>query len=196
VGPSLWLMFPVMTLSCDGPYSVSVSPRGPDHFSLGFSFKDGMDAEVLRSAADVDLVFDALDASASMVETLNQRLKARVAELETEHARARAMTAELRAKLHEVDFIVERLKIEGRGPPGVKGDRGRDGHDGPRGEVGPRGEEGDPGPRSVAWAVNDAEYSVTPIMSDGSNGPTLHLRGLFETYNAQVDAVRQGLPPR
>ena len=28
-------------------------------------------------------------------------------------------------------------------------------------------------------------------MSDGVPGPVLHLRGLFETYNEQVDAAEQ-----
>jgi hypothetical protein len=43
--------------------------------------------------------------------------------------------------------------------------------------------------RHAAWAIDDASFSAVPVLVDGSNGPTLHLRGMFETYNAQVDAA-------
>jgi hypothetical protein len=161
------------------------SPRGEDHYSPGFSFKDGVDEEVLNSAATVDLLYEGLDAAASMVDTVNRKLKARIVELETENARARALTAELKSKLHEVDFIVERLRIEGKGPPGAKGDRGRDGRDGPRGETGLRGEQGEPGkpaPAIAGWTIDTDNFTATPILSDGTMGAMLRLRPLFEAF--------------
>ena len=34
----------------------------------------------------------------------------------------------------------------------------------------------------VGWAMDRAAYTVTPVMSDGSSGPPLNLRGLFEQF--------------
>jgi hypothetical protein len=89
--------------------------------------------------------------------------------------------------------ILENLRITQRGERGVDGDRGppgRDGRDGV-GQIGPRGEPGPPGkaaPTIAAWATDDDAFSATPILSDGSNGAVLRLRGMFEAYNEQVDA--------
>jgi hypothetical protein len=114
-----------------------------------------------------------------------KKLRGQIIALETENARARALTAELKSKPHEVDFIVERLRIEGKGPPGAKGDRGRDGRDGPRGETGIRGERGEPGkaaPATTAWTVDTDNFTATPILSDGNTGAMLRLRPLFEAF--------------
>ena len=32
------------------------------------------------------------------------------------------------------------------------------------------------------WKIDRARYVATPIMSDGSEGPPLELRGLFEQF--------------
>jgi hypothetical protein len=138
----------------------------------------------LAIATAIEVAFDGDDAIRERI----AGLKAKITELETEHARARALTAEFKSKLHEVDFIVERLRIEGRGPPGVAGPRGVDGRDGARGERGAEGKPGKPGPRPVSWDIDAEAFAVTPLMSDGRRGPTLHLRALFESYHSQVDA--------
>jgi hypothetical protein len=65
------------------------------------------------------------------------------------------------------------------GPPGVKGERG---------EVGPAGRDGasgTPAPVIAAWEVDKVNYSATPLMSDGSTGPPLALRGLFEQFSSE-----------
>jgi hypothetical protein len=31
-----------------------------------------------------------------------------------------------------------------------------------------------------------AAYSITPVMSDGTNGPSLELRGLFEQFHTEA----------
>jgi hypothetical protein len=117
-----------------------------------------------------------------------KKLRIEVAELKLENARERAAAAELRAKQSEHEFIISRLKIENAGPIGPQGLMGRDGHEGRPGARGERGETGKAGPRPVAFAVDDAAFSATMVMSDGGTGPVLHLRGMFETYNEQVDA--------
>ena len=67
-----------------------------------------------------------------------------------------------------------------RGKPGIKG---------PPGERGQRGEKGDPGPAAptiLSWEVDRANYLVTPIMFDGTEGPPLALRGLFEQFHQET----------
>jgi hypothetical protein len=70
--------------------------------------------------------------------------------------------------------------MSSRGKPGIKG---------PPGERGQRGEKGDPGPAAptiLAWEVDRANYLVTPTMSDGTEGPPLPLRGLFEQFHQET----------
>ena len=58
------------------------------------------------------------------------------------------------------------------------GDRGK------RGEIGPRGERGMPAATVSEWQVRD--YRAVPVMSDGSIGPALDLRMLFEQYHSEA----------
>jgi hypothetical protein len=61
------------------------------------------------------------------------------------------------------------------------------GERGKRGEIGPRGERGERGaaaPTIKEWAVR--EWRAVPVMSDGSVGPPLDLRSLFEQYHAEA----------
>jgi hypothetical protein len=60
------------------------------------------------------------------------------------------------------------------------------GERGKRGEIGPRGERGMPAPAlTIAeWVVRD--YRALPVMSDGSVGPALDLRMLFEQYHDEA----------
>ena len=60
---------------------------------------------------------------------------------------------------------------------------------GERGERGPNGERGPAGPAAptiVGWQIDRASFTATPIMSDGSEGPPLELRGLFEQYQIET----------
>jgi hypothetical protein len=38
----------------------------------------------------------------------------------------------------------------------------------------------------VGWKIDRAAYTAVPIMSDGSSGPPLNLRGLFEQFQDDV----------
>ena len=61
------------------------------------------------------------------------------------------------------------------------------GERGKRGEFGARGERGPPGPAAAAivgWDIKD--FRAVPRMSDGSVGPPLDLRHLFEQYHAEA----------
>ena len=183
----------------DGPGS----SLGPDDMAedgsvilsdgLRFSFMDNVKAEVLASAATVELVYQLGNALISTADTTMQKARELVAdlrreiegklagsairELQLERERDRATIAEMRSKIAELDFVVERLKIENKGPPGPKGERGRDGRDGKglmgaRGEPGPRGS---PAPMIVGWRIDTDRYLVTPQYGDGSAGPPLNL---------------------
>ena len=54
------------------------------------------------------------------------------------------------------------------------------------GQQGPHGERGPVGPAGSAiksWQIDWERYQATPLMSDGSAGPTLELRPLFEQFH-------------
>jgi hypothetical protein len=63
-----------------------------------------------------------------------------------------------------------------------RGSRGHRGESGERGIMGMRGEPGLGAPLIRAWEIDRARYTATPIMSDGSRGPTLELRALYEQF--------------
>jgi hypothetical protein len=63
-----------------------------------------------------------------------------------------------------------------------RGSRGNRGLNGERGFTGLRGERGQAAPTIETWEVDRARYVATPVMSDGSKGPPLELRGLFEQF--------------
>jgi hypothetical protein len=60
--------------------------------------------------------------------------------------------------------------------------QGRRGVAGEKGERGPRGDAGASGATIRDWKIDRAHYVATPLMSDGSEGPPLELRGLFEQF--------------
>jgi len=63
--------------------------------------------------------------------------------------------------------------------------RGSRGHRGERGIIGPRGERA---PIIKSWQIDRATYSATPILADGSAGPVLELRSLFEQFVNECEA--------
>jgi hypothetical protein len=64
--------------------------------------------------------------------------------------------------------------------------QGQRGIAGPKGERGERGPPGQAAPTIVGWSVDKASYTVTPVMSDGTKGPRLEFRPLFEQYDNEV----------
>jgi hypothetical protein len=64
-----------------------------------------------------------------------------------------------------------------RGACGERGGRG------PRGERGGRGEHA---PTIKAWLVNKTKFSAAPILSDGTIGAPLELKGLFQEFLDQT----------
>jgi integrin beta 3 len=59
--------------------------------------------------------------------------------------------------------------------------QGKQGKPGSKGETGPRGQAG---PVIAEWSI--AGFAAVPIMSDGTAGPALDLRALFERYDSEV----------
>jgi hypothetical protein len=60
---------------------------------------------------------------------------------------------------------------------------------GERGGSGPRGLKGDRGPTGAkihSWQLDRERYRVSPLMEDGTVGPMLELRGLFEQYQIET----------
>jgi hypothetical protein len=66
------------------------------------------------------------------------------------------------------------------------GARGEKGVPGPRGPQGAKGEKGDPGTTIVGWQIDRPNYQAIPVMSDGSEGPPLELRGLFKQFDDET----------
>jgi hypothetical protein len=66
---------------------------------------------------------------------------------------------------------------------GSRGDRGLKGE---RGLPGPKGDAGASGATIRDWKIQRERYVATPVMSDGSDGPPLELRGLFEQFLSEV----------
>src|SRR5262249_37872499 len=64
--------------------------------------------------------------------------------------------------------------------------QGKRGIAGARGERGERGRTGLSGATIRDWKIDRARYVATPVMSDGSEGPPLELRGLFEQFWADA----------
>jgi hypothetical protein len=67
-----------------------------------------------------------------------------------------------------------------------QGKRGAAGEKGERGLPGPRGDAGASGATIVGWKIDRERYVATPVMTDGSDGPPLELRGLFEQFFSEV----------
>jgi hypothetical protein len=63
-----------------------------------------------------------------------------------------------------------------------QGKRGAAGEQGERGPSGPQGNPGLSGATIQDWKIDRARYVATPVMSDGSEGSPLQLRGLFEQF--------------
>jgi hypothetical protein len=107
-----------------------------------------------------------------------------------------AKTVELVARLHAAEMelrtttkIAESLRERSRGEVGPQGYRGERGERGERGVQGPQGERGRPGKDGVdfslaikGWKVDRLAYTITPAMSDGSDGPALDLKPLLQQF--------------
>jgi hypothetical protein len=57
---------------------------------------------------------------------------------------------------------------------------------GPSGRKGDRGDRGEPGASIRAWHIDAANYTATPIMTNGSEGPRLELRALFRKFHDEA----------
>jgi hypothetical protein len=73
--------------------------------------------------------------------------------------------------------------LAGPGKRGVAGERGPQGDRGPAGIAGPPGKDAT---TIACWTLDRAAYTVTPLMSDGTSGPPLNLRSLFEQFLEEV----------
>jgi hypothetical protein len=68
----------------------------------------------------------------------------------------------------------------------AQGARGEQGLPGSRGEKGDKGARGEPGSLLVSWHVDPTNYRAIPFLADGTPGPELNLRGLFEAYHEET----------
>jgi hypothetical protein len=53
--------------------------------------------------------------------------------------------------------------------------------------IGPRG---GPAPTITGWRVDSATYTAVPLLSDGSEGAPLELRGLFKQFFDEIAPLR------
>ena len=59
---------------------------------------------------------------------------------------------------------------------------------GKTGAVGEKGERGDRAPRISSWRLDRERYMAVPVLTDGSEGPTLELRALFEQFMKETSS--------
>jgi hypothetical protein len=71
------------------------------------------------------------------------------------------------------------------GPGWKSGPTGKRGEKGERGERGQRGDQGAAGREVVAFEIDRKDYALVTRLSDGSAGPRLCLRELFEQFQAE-----------
>jgi hypothetical protein len=103
------------------------------------------------------------------------------------------------AKYQELDIVAHNggsfiARKDNPGPcPGdgwqsltMPGKRGGKGPPGARGEKGPKGDTGPSGPIIAAWVIDHVNYRARAVMSDGSDGGTLDLRGMFEQFHSET----------
>jgi hypothetical protein len=152
--------------------------------------------EALARPLTVRESFDALEAALAATldgdNAVYKSAKKRDADLTKQIETLKAELIETKHQVRELLLVQESMRIANRSERGCDGARGVPGRDGLQGPIGPRGERGDTGkaaPTIVSWAIDDAAFSATPILSDGGNGAVLHLRGMFEEFNEQINAA-------
>jgi hypothetical protein len=159
----------------------SIARLSEEHLNAGVSWGDLLEYGLGTAFA---AVFGEGDA-------LRERIREQARDLRKEISDLKAALIEARHETRELKLIQESLRISTRGESGRDGSRGIQGRDGLQGPIGPRGERGEqgkPAPTIAAWSTDDAAFTATPIMADGSTGPALRLRGMFEVYDEAADA--------
>lgn len=64
--------------------------------------------------------------------------------------------------------------------------QGKRGPKGEQGERGPQGERGAEAARITEWLFEADEYRIVPLLDDGTLGPPLELRQLFERFQSEI----------
>ena len=166
------------------------------HDGARFSFKDGIDPDVLAPAVTGDMLYDGLNGVTSIADGVHRKAKGLVADVRSEVAALRREIEALglaHGKLVNENtalrLILENLRITQRGERGVDGDRGPPGRDGaqgpagPKGERGERGEKGHPAARITSFENDDNALVIYPIMQSGHRGPGIRLRSALDAYS-------------
>ena len=135
-----------------------------------------------QAPATVENTFTVLDVALQA----NDELRSHIVALRNQASELRGELIEAKHEVRELKLIQESLRISTRGESGRDGARGVPGGDGLQGPIGPRGE---PGPRGIAapavveWRPDPEAFTVQAILADGSTGPMIALRSLFESYH-------------
>ena len=131
----------------------------------------------------------AMDVIRDIAEALVEAQDRAKAKFDTMQASFDNQIGALKNENQALRLILENLRITQRGERGIDGDRGppgRDGRDGQQGPIGPRGERGERGllaPTIIEWRPDPEAFTIQAILSDGSTGPMIALRSLFEAYH-------------
>ena len=113
-------------------------------------------------------------------------------DFELKVARLEAQLNKIAGENEALKLIVEHARSASRGEPGVPGPRGVGGRDGQTGPPGPRGERGERGqaaPAVIEWRPDPEAFTIQAILADGSVGPMIALRSLFESYHAATSWI-------
>jgi len=69
---------------------------------------------------------------------------------------------------------------------GPVGRRGEKGERGSQGMSGLRGDKGDPAREILDWKIDEKNYLLVPVMSDGSDGPSVSFLTLFKQFHTEA----------
>jgi hypothetical protein len=146
----------------------------------------GLSAATLARPATMGDVAEALDTAIAIDRDGDELFRAKIGELRNLISDLKGELTEARHEIRELKLIQESLRISTRGESGRDGARGVPGRDGQQGPIGPRGERGErglPAPAIVEWRPDPEAFTVQALLSDGSTGPMIALRSLFEAYH-------------
>jgi len=136
--------------------------------------------DVLRQI--MEPVTEAINSLVDRVDELRKEslsLRTALAELKAEHA-------EVKTQFGVAAHKLERLTITHKGDPGERGPQGVDGREGRPGAQGAKGSRGQKGYTVCGWEIDAVNYRAIPEFDDGTMGPALCLRAMFEQFDAET----------
>ena len=141
-------------------------------------------------------VFEAVDAAVAVSFDLAGDFKAKIAEarseiarLEVENVSCEAGSPKCAPSSANSALFKSDCKLNGEGRLAMPGREARTGCGAKRARAAKPGPEAAPAPAIVEWRPDPEAFTVQAILGDGSVGPMIALRSLFESYHAATSWI-------